>query len=86
VSVAPAEIYGITANQAQVPDLNLIGYALGLQNSFTRPFIYTLSARASASKLGSLVLTFLIIGPDNLDGEVIGLSNLAGLNRRTTRF
>jgi hypothetical protein len=86
VSITPTEINGITPYERQIANLDFVCHAFGFQNSFASPFIYTLRARASPSKIGGPVIAFLIIRPNNLNGKVIGLSNLARLDRRSMRF
>jgi hypothetical protein len=86
VSITPTEINGITSYEGQIANLDFVCYGLGLKNSLASPFIYTLRARASTAKIGGPVIAFLIIRPNDLNGKVIGLSNLARLDRRSTRF
>jgi len=81
VSITPTEINGITPYEGQIANLDLVCYGFGVKNSLAGPFIYTLRARASPPKIGGPVIAFLIIRPNDLNGKVIGLSNLARLDR-----
>jgi hypothetical protein len=86
VSITPTEINSITPYEAKIANLDFVCNCFGLKNSLAGPFIYTLRARASPTKVCGPVLAFLIIRPNDLNGKVIGLSNLARLDSRSTGF
>jgi len=81
VSITPTEINGITPYEAPIANLDFVCYGFGFKNSLASPFIYTLCARASPPQIGGPVIAFLIIRPNDLNGKVIGLPNLARLDR-----
>src|SRR6185503_9196973 len=86
VTIAPAKVERVTPDDAEVPDFNLLRNTVGLQHSFTRPFINALRARTVASQLSRSIRTTAIVTPDDADSEIVVLFDFSRLNRRTTSF
>src|SRR6185437_713140 len=85
VTVAPAKIQRVTADNAQIANLDFVGYRLRLQRSLPRPFVYALSARTRASQRNGRILAHPPVRPGNSQTTVAFLRNLGRLNCLSSR-
>ena len=86
MTVAPAKIERVTADDAEILDFNTLRNALGLQHSLASPLVDALRARTRAPQVRCVVTALPAVTPRDAQCEVVFVFDLPGLDLRSASF
>jgi len=86
VTVAPAEVQRVTANQAQVLDFEFVGNTGAVQDTLTSPLIHALRTGTRTPQLSGSKPALPAVSPGDAEREVILVFDFARLDSRSWSF
>src|ERR1700730_14370342 len=82
MSVAPAKVQRVTANDREITDLNFVRNGFRPQRSLSCPFVHALRAGARPSQRCRIVVAHALVVPGDSQMSIALLRNLSRLNRQ----